>query len=106
VSQQFLDGAQIAAGIEEVRGEAVAQRVRGRRLRQAEPGPEHGELTLHKAGIEWASPGADEQRAVGRELVRARGEIDPRSPGSARGTNRCPCRISHARCRASSAWRR
>src|SRR3546814_12357676 len=74
VTEQFLDRAQVAAIGQKMRGEAVAQRMWGRRVRQAEPAAHPAHLALYHAGVEWAAPCAAEQRFVGCQLVRTRSE--------------------------------
>ena len=75
VAQQFLDRPQIAAAAQKMRREAVAQRVRGGGLRQAERAAQHRHLALHQARRERPAAGADKERAVGRQRIGAGGEV-------------------------------
>ena len=75
VSQELLDGAEIAAIGQEVGGEAVAQRVRRRRLRQPQQGAQRAQPLLHDAGGKPLAAHADEQRTVGPEMMGAGGDI-------------------------------
>src|SRR6478609_2241366 len=70
VAEQFLDRAQVAAARQQMRGEGMPQRVRGRALGQAERAAQsrHGEL--HDTWRQRAAFGADKERAVGRQIVR------------------------------------
>ena len=67
VSEQFLDGAQVAAGVEKVGGETVAESVGGGVLRQAEGDAGGGDAGLDDARGEAASAFASEQGGVGGE---------------------------------------
>ena len=64
MAEQLLDGAQIGAGAKQMRGEGVAQRMRRRRLGQAERGARARNLELDDAGAELLPASADEQRIV------------------------------------------
>ncbi len=75
VAEQLLDGPEIAAAGKQVGGEAVTQRVRRRRLRQAQERPQPAHLPLHHAGIEGTAADADEQRGVGCDRMRAYRQI-------------------------------
>jgi len=86
MSQQFLDGPQVHAAVEQVGGEAVAQRVgahprpHGRRFEgSAQQGP-------HTGGRETAAPLVQEDRGAGRQRLgrqegRTEGEIGIEDPG-------------------------
>ena len=56
VAEQLLDGAQIGAGAEEMRGEGMAQRMRRRRLGQAERGARARDPELDDARARAACP--------------------------------------------------
>ena len=75
VAEQFLDRAQIAAAREKVRGEGMPQGMRRRRLGKPERAaqPRHGEL--NDAGRKRPALGADEQRALVGEIVRAERDV-------------------------------
>jgi len=75
VTQQFLDRAEIAAAAEQMRREAVAQRVRGCCFGEAEGVAQCLHLALHDPRVERPAPRADKKRAIGRERVRAGGEL-------------------------------
>ena len=65
VAQQFLDRAQVAAGIEQMRGKAVTHGMGCGRGGQAKLHPDAGHEFLHRAGRERAATGAAEKRRVG-----------------------------------------
>ena len=75
VAQELLDRAQVAAACEQMGGEAVAERVRGRRDRQAEraPQPRHG--LLHEPGLKPLAAHAHEEGIARFEPVRAGGKV-------------------------------
>src|SRR6185312_5974589 len=60
VAQQFLDRPQIAAAGEQMGGEAMAQRVRRGRIRQAQARPQMLQAKLHQPRIEAGAAGATE----------------------------------------------
>src|SRR5215467_9618217 len=62
VAQQLLDGAQIAAGSEQVGCKTVAEGVRGRGFRQAEETAQRRHLSLHNPRIERPAAAADKER--------------------------------------------
>ena len=69
VAEELLDGAEVAAGLEEVGGERVAEGVGGRGRGQAELHPRRRDDLLDVARVERAAAGAAEERGggVGRE---------------------------------------
>src|SRR5437764_13926802 len=75
MAEKLLDRAQVAAASEEMRRERMAQRMRCRRLRQAERAAQPRHRELNDPRREWAAFGADEQRTVTADLVRAEREI-------------------------------
>src|SRR5207249_4929277 len=64
MAQEFLNGAQIAAASEEMGGETVAQRVRGRGFGQTEKTAQRRHLPLHDPGVERPAAATDKKRAV------------------------------------------
>ena len=75
MAQELLDAAQVAAAGEEVGREGMAQRVRGRGIRQAERAAQRLDGELDDARRERAAAGADEQRALGRQRVGAEAQV-------------------------------
>ena len=75
MAEQFLDRAQVAAGAEQVRRKAVAQRMRRRGRRQAEITAQCLHLPLHQARMQRPAARADKQRLVRGEPIRTHGEI-------------------------------
>ena len=56
MAEQHLDDADIGAGFEQVRGEAVAQRVNGDRLAQLCLACGHAAGRLQRRGADWPIP--------------------------------------------------
>src|SRR6185437_5993953 len=75
VAEQFLDGAQIAAAAQQVGREAVAERVRGRRGRQAERAAQLRDPQLDEARRQLAPLGAAEHLLARRQREGAELEI-------------------------------
>ena len=75
MAEQILDGAQVSAARQEMGGEGVAQRVRGRAVGQAERAAHNLHRQLHDARGQPPAFGADEQRAVGFQGIGAEREI-------------------------------
>ena len=71
MAEQFLDGAQIAAPVQQMGGKGMPQRVRRRAVGQAQRAaqPLHGELD--NARTERTAAGADKDRPFGAKLMRA-----------------------------------
>ena len=70
--EQLLDRAQIRAGAEQMRGEGVPERMRRRRLGQAEHGAGAGDPELDDARGELLAARANEQRIVGARAASGR----------------------------------
>src|SRR5690242_18312269 len=75
MAQQLLDGAEVAAARQQMRGETVPERVRRRRIRQAQRDAQLLHLLLYEARVERAAAGADEERLAGRKAPGTGGEI-------------------------------
>ena len=118
VAEQFLDGAQIAAARQQMRRERMPKRMGRRRVRQAKRAAQPFHDKLHDARRQGSAARADEQRAVGRQVVGAQRDVvgdRAASTCGSSGTMRCllplpvtvmasPC-PGAARRRASSAKR-
>ena len=97
VAEQFLDGAQIAAAAEQMRGEGMAQAVRRRRGGQAERAAQPLHRELDDARRERPALDAEKERAVGRQPPGAERDIvgdglRPRRAAPAPCASCCPCR--------------
>ena len=75
MAEQFLDIAHAGAAGQQMRGEAVAQGVGGRRLGQAQGAAQLAQLALDDARIETPAARPDEQRAIGFEVIGAIGDV-------------------------------
>src|SRR5260370_18912566 len=75
MAQQLLDRAQIAAAGEQMRGEAVAQRVRRGALGQADIGAQFLQPRLHDARMERTAARTDEQRILRRQAIGTRRDV-------------------------------
>src|SRR5687768_13661711 len=75
VSEQFLDGAQVAAASQQVCRERVSQRVRSRGWRQPERTAELRDPQLNDARREDAALHAAEERHAGIKLERAEAQV-------------------------------
>src|ERR1700730_2637439 len=73
--EQLLDSAEVGACAEEMRGERMTQRVRRRRLRQAELLAQPRHRPLDAARDQRATVEADKERAAGFEWEGADREI-------------------------------
>ena len=73
--EELLDRAQIAAACEQMGGEAVAERVRGCRSRQAERAAQPRHRLLNEAGLKPLAAHADEEGIAWLQPVRAGGKI-------------------------------
>src|SRR4029450_2233221 len=65
MAEEFLDGAEIGAGAQQMRGEGMAQRMRRRRLGQAECCPGACDPELDDAGRKFLAAEADEKGVAG-----------------------------------------
>ena len=61
MAQQLLDGAQVAAGAQQVGGEGMAQRVRRHAVGEAELVADVAHALLHDGGIERAAARAEKK---------------------------------------------
>jgi len=75
VAEQLLNRAEVAAAGQQVGGEAVAQRVRRRPIRQPELSSHRLYLALQDARAQGAATGADEEWPVGWQRVWTAGDV-------------------------------
>src|SRR5918911_3344668 len=75
MAQQLLNGAQVASGVEQMRRKAVPQSMRGGGLRQPELSAKRLHQALHRARVERPAAGADKERALLAQRMRAGGKV-------------------------------
>src|SRR5262245_48500553 len=69
VPQELLDGAKVAAGAQEVRGEGVAERMRRYAVGEPQLMAQLAYALLHDGGIEWPAARAQEEGVAGAERL-------------------------------------